>query len=65
MRHNEAACLQTVKGKPVMLEGVRATGELRGPMLEMAVDIDEVGTELLVAAIVRPLRQQIEIVIGE
>ena len=38
MRHNEAACLKTVKGKPVMLEGVRATGELRGPMLEMAVE---------------------------
>ena len=38
MRHNEAACLQTLKGKPVMLEGVRATGDLRGLLLEMTVE---------------------------
>src|SRR5687768_6127831 len=31
-------CLETRHGEPMMLEGVRATGEVRGLMLEMSVE---------------------------
>lgn len=38
MDQRECARLETKYGDPVMLEGVKATGELRGLMLEMSVE---------------------------
>lgn len=38
MDQSDYACLETRHGEPMMLEGVRATGEVRGLLLEMSVE---------------------------
>ena len=38
MNHQESACLIARHGEPVVLEGVRADGDLRGAVLEMSVE---------------------------
>lgn len=38
MAQDEYARLETLDGTPALLEGVSASGDLRGPLLEMSVE---------------------------